>query len=154
MGNRMHTRLLSFIAIAGFAWTSLAAGQTAITTHAVTVRAGPDRHFPSVTWLLNGASVTVTGCVENWRWCDVTAGRDRGWVYSRYLAVPSGGRTVTIMAGGPTLGLPTVEFAIGPYWSSNYQGRPWFGNQPYWENRWQRRPPQSAWRPPATTPPN
>lgn len=143
----MYSRLLCAFASTGLAWASFAAAQTAITTEAVTVRAAPDRHFPPVTWLLGGASVTVVGCVESWRWCDVTAGRDRGWVYTRYLAITSGGSTVTILNDGPGLGLPMVTFSLDPYWDSNYRGRPWFSKQPYWQNRWQRRPPEPAWRP-------
>jgi uncharacterized protein YraI len=148
----MRPRLSTVLAVAALAWPALALGETATITAAVTVRAAPDRHFPSVTWLLGGTSVTVVGCVENWRWCDVVAGRDRGWVYSRYLAYAKDGGKVTILAGGPNLGLPNAEFSLGAYWREHYQGRPWFANQPYWNTRWERRPAPPAWRPPRGTP--
>ena len=86
---------------AGLAWSTFAAAQTAVTTSAVNVRAGPDRSFPAVTWLHGNTAVTVMGCIEGWRWCDVIAGPNRGWVYSRYLAFPWNGNTVTILHGGP-----------------------------------------------------
>jgi uncharacterized protein YraI len=149
----MHSRFWSWFGIVGLAWASSATAQTAITTQAVNVRAGPDRNFPAVTWLLGGVAVNVVGCTSDWRWCDIIAGRDRGWVYTRYLSFPFNNNTVTILQGGPTLGLPVVTFNIGTYWGAHYRGRPWFGNQPYWDNRWQRRPPPPAWRPPPPRPP-
>jgi len=66
--------------------------QSAFTTQAVNMRAGPDRAFPLVTWLRPGTPVNVIGCGNGWRWCDVVAGGWRGWVYSRYLSGPIRGR--------------------------------------------------------------
>jgi uncharacterized protein YraI len=76
----MKLRLRLLLALAVVSCTPLAAAQTATTTTSVNVRAGPDSALPTVTWLLSGTSVTVVGCLANWRWCDVVAGRDRGWV--------------------------------------------------------------------------
>lgn len=144
----MHLRLLSCLAIATLGWTSFATAHTAITTEAVSVRAAPDRRFPMVTSLLGRTSVTVIGCVDNWRWCDIVAGRDRGWVYARYLSYVSGDRAVTILRGGPDLGLPAATFTLGPYWEEHYRRRPWFGKQAYWQRRWDRRPAPPEWSPP------
>jgi uncharacterized protein YraI len=150
---RLRQRLWMSMGIVALSWATVAGAQTAITTAAVNVRAAPDRHFPAVTWLLGGSSVTVVGCTSDWRWCDVIAGRDRGWVYTRYLSFPWNNSTVTIINGGPNLGLPVVTFNLNSYWGTHYRGRPWFGNQPYWDNRWNRRPPPRAWRPPPSRPP-
>ena len=117
----MKSRLKSLIALALVAWIPVAAAESAVTTNA-NVRAGPDRALPTVTWLLSGTSVTVVGCLANWRWCDVVAGRERGWVYSRYLSVPFQGSAIAIVDGGPNLGLPAIEFALGPYWDEHYRG--------------------------------
>jgi uncharacterized protein YraI len=114
----------------------------------VNVRAGPETIFPTVTWLLGGKSVTVVGCTANWRWCDVTAGRYRGWVYARFLSYPFNGSAVTISKGGPTLGLPQIEFALGPYWDEHYRGKRWFAQKADWQRRWDRRPPPPARREP------
>ncbi|MFO1413916.1 MAG: SH3 domain-containing protein [Burkholderiales bacterium] len=149
----MQLRWRRWIVAAGLAWATGAAAQTAVTTSAVNVRAGPDRSFPLVTWLRGGTPVTVMGCLDGWRWCDVIAGRDRGWVHASYLAFPWGGSTVTILNGGPTLGLPLVTFSVGSYWGAHYRGRPWFPNQRYWDSRWQRHPPPPVWRPPPPRPP-
>jgi uncharacterized protein YraI len=144
----MRTRLQFLLALAVASCIPAAAAQTARTTTSVNVRAGPEKIFPTVTWLLSGTSVTVVGCVATWRWCDVIAGRDRGWVYTRFLAVPFNGSAVTIVNGGPNLGLPQVDFALGPYWDTHYQEQRWFAQKSHWQSRWDRRPPSPAWREP------
>ena len=121
----------------------------AVTTSAVNVRAGPDRIFPTVTWVLNGTPAKVHGCVDSWRWCDVTVGRDRGWIYARYLSVPQKDRNVTILRGGPGLGFPAVEFAVRPYWDAHYADRRWFGQAGHYQTRWERRRPQPEWKDPS-----
>jgi len=147
----MSTRLQFLLALVVATCVSPVAAQTATTTDAVNVRAGPDQTFPTVTWLLSGTSVTVVGCVANWRWCDVIAGRDRGWVYTRFLSYPFNGSAVTIVKGGPNLGLQQTEFSLGPYWDAHYRNQHWFGRKSYWQSRWDRRPPPPAWREPSST---
>jgi uncharacterized protein YraI len=126
------------------------AAETAVTTSSVNVRAGPEKVFPTVTWLLGGTTVTVVGCESNWNWCDVIAGRDRGWVHARFLSYRFNGTAVTILRGGPKLGLPQTEFSLGPYWDEHYQSKHWFGRKAYWQTRWDRRPPPRAWREPGS----
>ena len=84
---KLHSVLMLAMALA--ASPPAVAAETATITSSVNVRSGPDRSLPTVTWLLGGTRVTVVGCVANWRWCDVVAGRDRGWVYSRCLLYTS-----------------------------------------------------------------
>jgi uncharacterized protein YraI len=129
----------------------VALAQPATTTTSVTVRAGPARSMPNVTTLLSNTSVNVVGCVANWSWCEVIAGRERGWVYTRYLSVVFEGRAMTIVNGGPHLGLPVVEFALGPYWDEHYTQRLWFAQKATWQRRWDQQRPPSPWREP--TPP-
>jgi uncharacterized protein YraI len=97
---------------------------------------------------MGGARVTVVGCVPNWRWCDVIAGRDRGWVYSRYLSLPFQGSAVVIADRGPKLGLPVTEFELGPYWDEHYQRRLFFPQKARWQTHWDQRRPQPEWREP------
>jgi uncharacterized protein YraI len=144
----MRTRLKFLLALAVASCIPPAAAQTATITNSVNVRAGPENIFPTVTWLLGGTSVTVTGCTANWRWCDVTAGRDRGWVYARFLSYPFNGSAVAIVQGGPNLGLPQIEFSLGPYWDAHYRGQRWFAQKADWQRRWDQRPPPRAWREP------
>jgi uncharacterized protein YraI len=148
----MRTRLQFLLVLAVASCIPFAAAQTAKTTTSVNVRAGPEKMFPTVTWLLSGTSVTVAGCVSNWRWCDVIAGRDRGWVYARFLAVPFNGTAVAIVNGGPNLGLPQVDFSLGPYWDEHYRGQSWFAQKATWQGRWDQRPPPPAWREPSSAP--
>ncbi len=143
-------KLLFALVLAGSSCIAPAAEQTATTTTAVNLRAGPQKNFPTVTWHLSGSQVTVVGCVANWRWCDVIAGRDRGWVDTRYLSVPFNGSAVTILNGGPNLGLPQSEFSLGEYWDTHYQGKHWFGRKAYWQKRWDRQAPPREWRAPSS----
>ena len=106
----MNLHSIPMLAVALAACMPAVAAETATITSSVNVRSGPDRSLPTVTWLMGGTRVTVVGCVSNWRWCDFVAGRDRGWVYSRYLSLPSLASAVVIANGGPRLGLPVLEF--------------------------------------------
>lgn len=147
-GRSTVSRLRAVVAIALVAIAPVAAAQTAITTLAVKMRAGPSADFPPVTTLMGGTSVTVVGCEESWRWCDVSAGRDRGWISSRYLSTSFKGSKITILNGGPQLELPVAEFVLSSYWSEHYQGRVFFARQAQYQRRWDGRAPAPAWRPP------
>jgi uncharacterized protein YraI len=144
--TKSDLRLLLAFALASC--MHIATAETAITTSSVNVRSGPNAALPTVTWLLTGTRVTVVGCVANWRWCDVISGRERGWIDSRYLSVPFQGSAITIIDGGPHLGLPVVEFSLGPYWDEHYQRRLWFAEKASWQRRWDEQRPPPEWREP------
>jgi len=148
----MRTCLKLLLLLPIFTCLPLAAEETARTTDSVNVRAGPDKMFPTVTWLLSGTSVGIHGCTANWRWCDVTAGRERGWVYARFLSYRFNGTAVTIVNGGPNLGLPQAEFVLGTYWDAHYQSQHWYGRKAYWQGRWDRAPAPREWREPRAAP--
>jgi uncharacterized protein YraI len=144
----MKLHLNWMLAVALAACMPAVAAETATITSSVNVRSGPDRSLPTVTWLMGGTRVTLVGCVPNWRWCDVIAGRDRGWVYSRYLSVPFQGSAVVIANGGPNLGLPVTEFELGPYWDEHYQRRLFFPQKARWQTHWDQRRAPPEWREP------
>jgi uncharacterized protein YraI len=123
---------------------------TALIVRSANVRSGPHQSMPSVTTLLTGTRVTVIGCVASWRWCDIQSGSNRGWVYTRYLSVPFEGSAKTIIDGGPNLGLPLVEFQLGPYWDEHYSRRIWYAEKAQWQRRWDELRPAPQWRPPAS----
>ena len=66
------------------------------TTRALNMRTGPDRFFEVMTVLPARTSVRVTGCISNWRWCEVVTRRHRGWVDSHYLQHSVRGRVPVI----------------------------------------------------------
>jgi uncharacterized protein YraI len=109
-----------------------ARAQAALTTTAVTLRAGPSTDYPQVLVLPTAAPVTVYGCLDGWSWCDVSFQAYRGWVYGAYLSYPYQGNNVPILGFGATLGLPIISFSLGDYWGRYYQGRPWYGRRDYW----------------------
>ena len=117
--------------------------QEAFTTRTVNVRAGPDTTYPAVATLGGGAPVEVMGCLDDWSWCDVVFGYNRGWVYAPYLTYVYQGARVPFYSYAPSFGIPIVAFSLGSYWDRYYRGRPWYGRRDYWERREPRhiRPP-------------
>jgi uncharacterized protein YraI len=124
-----------------------ASAQTAYTVKTVNVRAGPSRDYPLVAQVPPGMAVAVSGCVNDWTWCDVGFGDDHGWVYAGNLDFPYQGRRVIILNSGAFIGLPIVTFSIGPYWDRYYSHRPWYGRRSYWASR-----PAPPHRPPLRRP--
>lgn len=49
------------------------------------MRAGPGKNHVPIALVPRGAPVFVHGCTTS-RWCDVSFGSVRGWVYGRYIA--------------------------------------------------------------------
>jgi len=153
MNPHLARRLLGLLAGA------LLSGGAAPAAHAFTatlitnahLRAGPSIEYPIVTPMPVGAAVEVFGCEENYGWCDVQLGPDRGWVDAAYLQMGSPGGDVIVASGGVMLGLPIVAFSFGTYWDRWYRGRPWYSRRPYYYDYWRRyphgRPPPPPYRP-------
>jgi len=141
-------RRIILLGCVALALPTAALAQLAYTTTTVNMRAGPDPSYPLVLRVYPGTQVNVIGCLDNWSWCDVGVGPDRGWVFAQYLAYPYQDQRVPIYGYGPTLGLPIVTFTIGPYWDNYYRNRPWWNQRSYWYQR----PPPHYYRPP--TPPS
>jgi uncharacterized protein YraI len=157
--SRLRARLFgrSMLVAAALALPAAAWAQVGYTMQAVNMRAGPDREYPQVAWIPSGVSVNVIGCIDGYRWCDVVAGPNRGWVYARFISYPYQNQPVPIITGGAILGLPLITFSIGPYWDNYYRGRPWYGNRSYWYSRPAPppyyRPPPPRYQPPPPRPP-
>jgi uncharacterized protein YraI len=128
--NRAHLLLLGI----GFGLLvpAAATAQTAYTTKTVNLRAGPSRDYPVVDQLQPGEAVQINGCLDDWTWCDVSIGNDRGWVSSRGLDTEYQNRRVVIYGNGPMFGFPIVGFSVGSYWDTYYRGRPWYSRRSYW----------------------
>ncbi|MDB6107011.1 MAG: bacterial domain protein [Gammaproteobacteria bacterium] len=135
------------------ALSAAAAAQNAVTTHPADVYAGPDDSYPMVGQLDADAPVQVMGCLDDWSWCDVAFGDNRGWLYAPDLVYDYEGGYVPFYTYAPSLGVPVVQFTIGNYWDRYYHGRPWYGQRDEWEHRELRHrrpegPPPSAGPPP------
>lgn len=145
------TRLLTLWVALGLVTSAGALGQTAWIERWASLRAGPDRDYPRVARIPPGTPVEVIGCLDDWAWCDIIVGPDRGWVWSGNLVYPYGDHRVRIIEIGPDIGLPIVRFTFGPYWDSYYRTRPWYSRRYYWSRRPAR--PRRPWvRPPNARP--
>ena len=158
IGPRIGRMVASLMLALGLMIVSAGAAQAAdaFTTADVSMRAGPSTDYPRVMVLRAGTSVTVYGCLQDYRWCDASFQNARGWVAATYLSYPYQGNRVTIPAFGAQLGLAILNFSLNDYWGSYYRNRPWYGRRDYW-NRHPARPEYirpGFSRPPRPRPPS
>jgi uncharacterized protein YraI len=130
-----HLKLLGLLtaALAGLPASSQA--DLAYAAKQVHLRAGPDTDYPVVVTLPAGVALDVQACLSDYRWCDVIAGPDRGWVYAGNIAYPYQGSTVPVLNYGTVIGIGIVAFSLGSYWDNHYVGRPWYPQRPLWIRR-------------------
>jgi uncharacterized protein YraI len=138
-GGNMTRMLTTAVAVAA----ALAAGaaqaqQLAFVSVAVEMRAGPDIGYPVVFALASGTPVHVQGCTQDYAWCDVTAGPQRGWVYGALLNYQYQAAYQPLSMVGPAVGIPVMAFVLGDYWGRHYRERSWYNDRNYWE----RHPPK------------
>jgi uncharacterized protein YraI len=99
------------------------------------LRAGPSRDYPVVAELPAGMSVWVDGCINGYRWCDVTVGPDRGWIYAGNIIYPYQGARVPLLNYGAVIGIGIIAFSVGDYWDNHYRTRPWYPQRQNWIDR-------------------
>lgn len=123
-----------------------ALADNAVTTDVASVRAGPDASYPEVAQLDPDSPIQVMGCLNDWSWCDVAFGGDRGWLYAPDISYEYEGGYVPFYTYAPSFGLPIVSFSVDAYWGSHYRNRPWYGQRTEWVHRTIRhqRPPGPA----------
>jgi uncharacterized protein YraI len=124
--------------------------QNAYTTKNVHLRAGPSVEYPVVAILPAGLPISVIGCMDDYRWCDVLALPNRGWVYAGNIVYAYQGENVPVLTSGAAIGLAIIGFSIGTYWDTYYRDRPWYPQRRVWIERSRsrfgpgnRRPPQA-----------
>ena len=105
-------------------------------TTSVDLRAGPSEEFPVVNRLPGGVPVEIYGCIRRALWCDVSWGRERGWVAAQYLDYFYDGRYVALPSYVDALDVPVASFVLTSYWSSYYFGRPWYRRHAWWNRHW------------------
>jgi uncharacterized protein YraI len=128
-------RMLSVLAAVLVAAPTISHAQLAYTAKDVNLRAGPAREYPVVAVLRGGVELFVEGCLADYRWCDVVAGPNRGWVYAGNIVYPYEGANVPLLTYGSRLGLGIVVFSVGSYWDNYYRGRPWYRERQNWIDR-------------------
>ena len=82
IGKTTVPSFIAAIVLSSLGSSAAYAQQQAYTNKAVNLRAGPSKDYPIVMRLPSGAGVTVMGCIDNYHWCDVSVGDNRGWVYA------------------------------------------------------------------------
>lgn len=125
----MLRSLLSIAALsvaATVAVPAVASAEPAQVTANVNLRTGPGTRYYPIMLLPAGAPVELYGCLQGYTWCDVSYGRERGWVSSRYLSTFYRG---PIYRPRPYAPVPFLSFDFG-YWDNHYAHRPWYHNRP------------------------
>jgi uncharacterized protein YraI len=112
-----------------------AQAQDAYVVADISLQAGPDPEYPSITELPAGTPVSIQGCIDGYTWCDVVAGDDRGWVAGSFLEEDFDNQRVIVVDYGPRIHIPVVSFSLGAYWERHYHNRPWFAERQRWETR-------------------
>ncbi|MBC9876087.1 SH3 domain-containing protein [Bradyrhizobium sp. INPA01-394B] len=129
---RLRTALLAALLLV----PSAALAAPGIVTVSTGLRAGPGAGFPLVDRIPEGARVNIHGCLRGNAWCDVSFSDDRGWVSSEYLEYLYRNHYVYLPDYVDEIDVPVVPFVLSSYWSSYYEGRPWYRRHAYWNNYW------------------
>ncbi|MFT3762773.1 MAG: SH3 domain-containing protein [Pseudoxanthomonas sp.] len=132
----------ALVALGMLAVPAIASAETAYTNASVNLRTGPDAGYPRIVTLRAGQRVEIYGCINDWSWCDVGVGRERGWISSGYLDYDYRGRRVGVSRYGAEIGLPVLSFVLGAYWDNHYRGKSWYSQRGHWESH----PPAHAGR--------
>ncbi|MBR0865006.1 uncharacterized protein YraI [Bradyrhizobium diazoefficiens] len=129
-------RLRSILVAALLLAPTAALAAPGIVTVSTGLRAGPGSGFPVVDRIPEGARVNIHGCLRGNAWCDVSFSDDRGWVSSQYLEYLYRNHYVYLPDYVDEIDVPVVPFVLSSYWSSYYQGRPWYRRHAYWNSYW------------------
>ncbi|KRA00346.1 hypothetical protein ASD64_01905 [Mesorhizobium sp. Root157] len=72
------------------------------------VRAGPGPQYPVIGVLKVGQPATLTGCLENSKWCTIAEAGGQGWVYSDYVTAEFGSTRLVVTQRPPDAGITIV----------------------------------------------
>ncbi|NDV88824.1 DUF1236 domain-containing protein [Aurantimonas aggregata] len=104
--------LTTALAFGGFlAFSSSALAQTAATaTTDLNLRSGPGPQYEVLGAIPSDGSATITGCLEDSKWCQVTYEGTEGWAYSDYLTADLSGERVVITERRADVGVPVATY--------------------------------------------
>ena len=105
-----------------------ASAEQGFASTSVNLRAGPGTGYPVIAVIPGGARVNIVGCLSNYAWCDVAWGRNRGWVYGRYLQDRATWRSAPLNRGR----FGTTDFNFNNYWADHYRTRPFYQHRDRW----------------------
>ena len=115
-----------FTALAGtlLAMSGAALADTPVSAVAdLNVRAGPGPQYPVIGVLAAGQSATLSGCIENSKWCTIAEAGGKGWVYSDYVTADFSGSRVVVTRRPVDAGIAVVEPPVDDvYGNDNYTG--------------------------------
>jgi uncharacterized protein YraI len=114
---------------AGLVVAGTASAADAIATTDLNMRAGPGPQYPVVDAIQANGAVTVNGCTESGRWCDVVWNGNRGWAYAEYLALDVSGERVVVPQAAGRVQVPTATYSTETYWTENYRDRPFYAER-------------------------
>ncbi len=146
--------VLSIVAAFVLAAPATSYAEWAYTAKNAHLRAGPAIDYPVVAILPAGTQISVEGCLSDYKWCDVIAGPDRGWVYAGNIVYSYEGADVPVLTYGSLIGLAIIPFIVSDYWDRYYHTYPWYRQRQYWFDRPRRGYGPVSPRPPVRTPPS
>jgi uncharacterized protein YraI len=130
-----HRNLLAgaaLLALTGLSFNAWADALKGYTNASVDLLAGPASDYPAVAHVADNANVEVHGCVDGFKWCDVSWGSQRGWIDGRFLDSIYKDHHVSIIEYGPQVDVPVVTFEQKSYWDNYYHDQPFYTEQRYW----------------------
>jgi uncharacterized protein YraI len=101
--------LLTATVMTGPAAAQFAASATA----ELNVRVGPGPQYQAIGVIPAGGTVSVLGCMEASKWCQITYENTNGWAYSDYLAGTVSGQAVVMTERRPDMAVPVATYDAG-----------------------------------------
>ncbi|WP_158215834.1 SH3 domain-containing protein [Notoacmeibacter marinus] len=129
--SRIAALLLLSLSVVAFPRTAFAT-DTAYPISDLNLRSGPSTRFPAVAVMRRGSHVHVHGCIKNYTWCDVSAGRHRGWAAASYLDIVYSGQTYRVPVYAERAEIPVVHFEITSYWDNYYDDYEFYDERDRW----------------------
>lgn len=90
----------------------------AVTTTDLNLREGPGSNYSVIDTMASGAEVSINGCVEGTKWCQISHGGAEGFAYADYLAAKVDGSDVAVSSNPGLFGSvgfddTTTQGAVG-----------------------------------------